>query len=230
MTQQAPMRSYFISRNRITYLSLHTNIKIVKKAISNILKEAKHMAYTKRYSTCDSMCAALEDYLRKGDWFEEDLSKWIKNIRWPNREKAMPLYSNLWMTPICPIYELSKESYFNRFLRKISFNGHIFSNLLHAKSNHPSSSHHRCIPFGVCPMGVNIERIAYKSSSILYYDDRSMVGLRVEHNTWMFWRAYLRLIITSIKCKLFIYRSHKKYNYLFHSVTTMSWWKNRLGI
>lgn len=230
MSQHTPMRTYFIMRNRLSYLSIHSDKKNVIRMYKIILKEALHMALTKRYATCDAICAALEDFLRGNIWYNEDLTNWRGRVRWPKRENVVPFYTDEWCIPINPVFDLKKESMYNKIVRLVTYGGHIFPSLFHTKSCHPSSVNHKCIPDGVSPISQKINRISFRSSSIFYYDQRAQVGFRVEHNNWMFWRAYYRLLLLRISYRLIINKAYHSYRDNFLVSTSLDWWRKRLGI
>jgi len=230
MTQHAPMRTYFITRNRLALLSLHTNRNNVLRMVKLMFKEALHMALTKRYATCDAICAGVEDFLRGDEWYSEDLSNWKGSVRWPKRENVLSFYVDAWHNPLAPIYELRKESLINAVIRKITFNGHILSGLFHSRAEHPSSFNHKCIPDGVAPIGKKILRISFSSSSVFFYDQRSQVGFRVEHNNWMFWRAYYRLLLLRLSFRLKFFKAFNGYGASFQHKSSIEWWRKRLGI
>ncbi|MBF5010950.1 glycosyltransferase family 2 protein [Burkholderia pseudomultivorans] len=231
MTQQAPLRSYFITRNRLGYAPNHTSRKRLAQLFAHASREAMHMALTKRYATADSMCAAMEDFLRGTTWLNEGLDDWLKALRWPAREKTARLYANDWMTPIDPVGDTRPEGVWKTFVRKVTFNGHLFSSAFHSPAQHPASSFHKCIPHGVSPIGKRIERIAMNASSILYYDPRGQVGYRVFHNNSMFWRVYWRLTKIRLRARFGgIGGLHRTYSATFPVVTTEAWWRKRLGL
>lgn len=228
LIQQAPMRTYFIIRNRLAYHSIHCSKIRVKKLLATMFKEARHMTNTKRYATADAICAAIEDYLRGDAWYYEDLTHWTNNLRWPNREKAVPLYSNLWMTPLAPNAHINKEPLQSRILRKLTYCGHLFTFIFHKNAKHPSSFYHKSIPLGVNPISEQIERIATRASSLLYYDERGFVGVHVFHNNSMFWRVMLRYWALRLRSIISWRRAYNSYRASYSSVITEEWWYNRL--
>jgi galactofuranosylgalactofuranosylrhamnosyl-N-acetylglucosaminyl-diphospho-decaprenol beta-1,5/1,6-galactofuranosyltransferase len=230
MSQHAPIRTYFIMRNRLAFLSVHSEKRNVVRMYKIIVQEALHMALTKRYATCDAICAALEDFLRGNGWYNEDLSDWRVRLRWPKRENVVSFYVDEWCIPINPVFELKNESTYNKIIRNITFGGHLLSFLFHSKSDHPSSIYHKCVPDGVSPISKKINRISFRASSIFYYDQRAQVGFRVEHNNWMFWRSYYRLFILRIGYRFKINHAFQSYKKSFFSCTTADWWRKRLGI
>ncbi|WP_321840472.1 glycosyltransferase [Paraburkholderia bannensis] len=230
MTQQAPLRSYFISRNRLGYAPGHTSKRRLLNMFKTTLREARHMALTKRYSTADSMCAAMEDFMRGTAWMSEDLSDWLGRIRWGARERSAQLYSTEWLTPVDPVTHAKKESLSCWIIRKITFNGHLFTSSFHSPAKHPSSNFHKCLPFGVSPLGKTVERMALTASSILYYDPKGLVGYRVHHNNWMFWRVYWRILKLRVRIAFGLGGLYGKYRDAYPEVSTEKWWKQRLGI
>lgn len=231
MTQHAPLRIFFITRNRLAYSPAHTSYKRINELIKIAIKEAKHFALTKRYATADSMCVAIEEYLRGVVWYNENLADWLPKLRWLNREKVQNLYVDEWHTPVTPIYSLSKrESLVNRMLRKITFNGHLFSSFFHREAKNASSIYHKSLPWGVLPISDNVSRVAFRSSSMLYYDDREKKGYCVKHNNYMFWRVYLRILKLELTLLFGSKSVYKQYKTQFKFYTSYEFWKGKLGI
>lgn len=231
MTQHAPLRTYFISRNRLALLSLHTTHTRVEQMLKIMLREAYHMALSKRYATADAICKGLEDYLSGPGWYYQSLVDWRNEIRWIKREQATPLFSDEWLFPINGIKFLpKKEPIMNLIFRKLTLGGHIFTSLFHVKTVSPQSPGNKSIAMGVAPINQVTERVSFRSGSILYYDDRSFVGFHVWHNNSMFFRVLIRIYKIRATRYLKLRNAYNSYLSTKDEVTTIHWWRKRLGI
>ncbi len=231
MSQHAPIRNYFITRNRFGYFPLHTSQKTLEVLFKNSIKRTYHLLLTKRYATAESNILALEDFIRGSEWFNEDLSYWIKNLKYISQEKTQPLYSDKWLVPtVLNHLTNAQKNKKNKILSKLTFNGHLFGSHFHKPANDPSSPHHVCIPQGVNPYNKDIEKMTFRASSILYFDPRFSVGYRVKHNSKKFWMLYYRLQKVNMIGRIKISELYNSYKSKGEEVITVEWWKKRLGV
>lgn len=231
MTQHAPLRNYFITRNRFAYYPVHTSKQQLEKLFEKTLKQTYRHLLSKRYATAESSIVAMEDFLRGPEWFNEDLSNWSKSLKYGADEKAQKLYDNKWLVPTVHKHlTASDDSLKNKVYSKLTFNGHILPKFFHKKAKDPSSQYHVCIPYGVNPQGENITKMTLRSSSILYFDPRFSVGFNVRHNSKKFWILYARLLKVKALGKKKIPSLYEEYRKGFENSIELEWWEKRLGI
>lgn len=231
MIQHAPLRHYFITRNRFAYYPVHTNKHQLEKLFEKTLKHTYRHLLSKRYATAEASIIAMEDFLRGPEWFNEDLSDWLKRFNYGADEKAQKLYNNKWLVPTVHKHlTASDDGLKNRLYSKLTFNGHILPKFFHKKANDPSSQYHICIPYGVNPHGENIPKMTLRSSSILYFDPKFSVGFHAQHSTKKFWILYARLLKIKALGGRKISSLYDVYKEEFKNSTTLKWWEKRLGL
>lgn len=231
MTQHNPLRNYFIVRNRLGYFPLHTTKRKTHKLLNDTINKTRHLLLTKRYATAESNIIALEDFLKGGTWFNEDLSDWLPRFKYISQDKTQRLYNSKWTVPIISAHPTKTQNNLkNRILSTVTLNGHIFPNKFHQSVSSPASQFHVCIPYGVNPQGKDIEKITFRASSILYFDPKYSVGYRTKHNNKKFWLLSARLTKIAIETNLKFDELYDEYRKLGDEVTTFEWWRKRLGI
>ncbi|WP_083101498.1 glycosyltransferase family 2 protein [Faucicola atlantae] len=231
MPQHSPMRNYFIMRNRLAYFPLHTTEKKTRKLLNDIIDKTRHLLLTKRYATAESNILALEDFVRAGAWYNEDLSDWLPRFHYLNQDKTQPLYKNKWTIPVISSHPTKAQNKLkNRALSLLTFNGHILPDAFHKPADSPASQYHICVPYGVNPYNEDIRKMTFRASSVLFFDPKYSVGYRVEHSSKKFWLLSARLAKVSIEANLKFKELYEVYNQLDKKVTTFEWWRDRLGV
>ena len=230
-TQHTPLKNYFVTRNRLAYFPLHTSKKVVKNLLDDIINGAHYLLLTKRYATAEGDILALEDFLRAGEWYKEDLSDWVPRFKYFDQDRTQPLYKTKWTVPTVPSYPTEEDKKLkNRLLSKVTFNGHIFPRAFHEVIKSPASEYHVCIPFGVNTYDDSVKQMTFRASSVLYFDPKYSVGFRVKHNSKKFWLLSARLAKVAVEANLKFDGLYEEYQKLGKEVTTFDWWKDRLEL
>lgn len=232
MTQHAPLRMYFIMRNRLAYAPLHAPPKRVRQLLKVALKEAWLLALTKRYATALAVCQGVSDFLSGPQWMNENLEDWLKRLKYLDLEKAGKLYRDDWTVPVMPVYPdtRKRESFFWRSVRFLTMNGHILSGLFHKPAASITSPHHVSLAFGVAPLGRNLPKFTFRASSLLYYDPHALVGYHAVHDNAKFREVFFRLLQLRLKAFFVLSSVYESYRRTGREYTTVDWWKKRLGI
>lgn len=230
-TQHTPLKNYFVTRNRLAYFPLHTSKEKTKKLLMSIIDGTYYLLLTKRYATAEGNILALEDFLRKGEWYEEDLTDWVKRFKYFSQDRTQSLYQSKWTVPTVHSHPTKAQDNFkNKLLSKLTFNGHIFPSKFHKEVDSPASQYHVCIPYGVNSYNKEITKMTFRASSVLFFDPHFSVGFRVKHNSKKFWILTARLAKVALEANLKFDELYDSYQEKGREVTTFEWWKKRLDL
>ncbi len=221
----SPMLNYYFRRNELILKLLCSDSFSKIDAIKSIIKFSLREAFCYRYKSAEVVLKAFSDFLQ-GPYYLKSINPEEKNLEILKLgEKAVknPELPFVYGKYIESIHEA--ESTVHRFIRLITFNGHLLPSLLFHKDKAITNQGYRVAPIqSYRPVNV------FRARKVLYYNLVNQEGFITKFSRGEFFKILTKTIKLCLEMFLKFQQLRKLYRDTLPELTNRAFWENYLEI